>query len=109
MNEVQLKNIIDAELKNGQFDNWHGVSFDNVNDYLVEPRYVSFKDVMGSGVRRYWLVFDEDSCDAVEGYQIVYDEINGQFALAIKTSMPEKEIGSVLSFYETFREALSAM
>jgi hypothetical protein len=109
MNQQQLTKIIDDDLMAGRFDNWHGISLDNVNNYRIEPRHLGFKDAVTGSVRLYWLVFDEDVQDSVDGYQIVYDETSCQFGLATKKSIPEKEIGSVLSHYDTFVEALSAM
>ncbi len=83
MTKENLEQIIKFEIDSTNFENWHGITRENINKYLIEPTLVDFIDAY-SHIKKYWVVLDEDPKNMVDGYQIIYDQEDNMFGLATK-------------------------
>jgi len=108
MTSEKLKEAIFDEVNERNIKSWHGITKDNVDQLLVEPRVIELVDVLGQR-NQYWLVFDEQPGDLKNGYQVVYDEREDMFGLATKTTTENKEIGFLVGLYGSFVDTLDNM
>ncbi len=108
MNPARLKQAIISELDERDINSWHGITIDNIGEFLVEPTVIELANVTGQR-NNYWLVWDEQPGDLEKGYQVVYLEGEGLFGLATKTNIQGKEIGLLVGLYGSFVDALENM
>lgn len=109
MTKKDLQQNIKEEILLNNIENWHGISKENINEYLIEPVLVDFMNASNGQLKKYWIVLDENPIDPINGYQIVYDQQENMFGLATKTGMEIKERGLVISLYDSFSETLNGM
>lgn len=108
MKTEYISKIIINDLNERDFNNSHGITEDNIDRFLVEPRAIELVDVTGQ-LNRYWLVFDEIPGDPKNGYYIVYSEDEDLFGLATKSAMLSKEVGLLVGLYGSFVDVLDNM
>jgi hypothetical protein len=108
MTPKALKEIISEELNEKDINNWHGITMDTLDRFLIEPKIIELSTWNGP-TNKYWLVSDELPDDAEEGYQVVYDEREDMFGLVTKTTNENKNIGYLVGLYGSFTDALKAM
>jgi len=106
-NEIQQ--LIGEELIEEKFDNWHGITLANIHNYLLKPILKEYIRAADGLLGKYWLVLDECPNDKVNGYQIIFDEVEQEFGLAVKSNMANEEFGTMLGFYGSFTDTLNNM
>lgn len=92
MTALELRHIIWNEVNKNEINSWHGITKDNLGQYLIKPKLIELS-VFGGQRNNYWLVFDENPDDKMNGYLVVYDEAEKIFGLAAKTTADVKDIG----------------
>jgi hypothetical protein len=108
MTPAEIKQAIFDELNERDINSWHGITKDNIDQLLVEPKVIELEDVLGQQ-NKYWLVLDEQPEDLKNGYQVVYDEREDLFGLATKTATKNNEVGLLVGLYGSFVDALDNM
>ena len=108
MTPEEIKAAIFYELNESDINDWHGINKDNVEQLLVEPTVIELAS-WGGQRKSYWLVLDEQPRDLEKGYQVIYDEREGMFGLATKTTVESKETGYLVGLYGSFADALNNM
>lgn len=108
MTPAEIKQAIFDELNERDINSWHGITKDNIDQFLVEPTVIKLVDFLGKR-NKYWLVLDEQPRDLKYGYQIVYDEREDSFGLATKTAAQSTEVGLLVGLYGSFVDALNSM
>ncbi len=108
MTEIEIANIIKTEISEDQFDNWHGISKDNLAEFLITPTRKQYFDSWTDKLVTKWLVLDE-SPNEKDGYQIVFDEETKLFGLATKSSKHSDTIGTHIGDYGSFIDTLNGM
>jgi hypothetical protein len=105
MTSIQIKEIIQKDLRSGQVDNGHGINGQNISDHLVEPLQTHYTDMASNSAVTLWTVLEEIP-DLRNGYKITYDENTKMFGLGV---MSDKNDLVYLGPYGNFLEALNAM
>jgi hypothetical protein len=108
MTPEEIREAIFDELNERNINSWHGITKDNVDQLLVEPRVIELM-VWGGQKKSYWLVLDGRPGDLEKGYLVVYDEREDMFGLATKTTMESKDTGYLVGLYGSFVDALNNM
>ncbi len=89
MTAVEVRQIIIEELDESEINGWHGITKNNVEQYLSAPVLIELSD--WEGIRnKYWRLLDTEPADKEKGYLVIYDENERTFGLATKTSMKLK-------------------
>src|SRR5688572_11693685 len=110
MNEEIIKNIVIKELKQKPgINNRHSINYDNIDKYLTTPVKRKLVDPITNTIEDYWVVLDEDSTSESNGYLIIYSEGEQSFGIATKKNTQFSNVGTCVSLYETFIDALNAM
>ena len=111
MNQSEIKKLISIELLEEMcFENLHGITKSNINDFLVEPVKKRFLNPLENTIDVYWVVFDENKNDPKQGYLIFYSEKDTGFGLATKTTLKKTEdIGTFIGVYGSFINTISSM
>lgn len=83
MNISTVKQLLEEELARGEpFDNWHGITSENVRLYLVEPFPVrTDPDDLKTQPRTMWVVLQEYR-NPTDGYVVVYDPLSKTWKVA---------------------------
>jgi hypothetical protein len=97
---------IQDELSAGEIDNAHGITSDNIQAHLVEPRLETFGGLSDETPELdLWVVLEEYPGD-IRGYLVTYDPTNASYGLAV-TSTDGK--GLYIGAYGSFLKALNSM
>ena len=106
----EVKNIVSNELlESAEINNWHGIDQRNISEYLIQPVKVRLVNPLTNLLQQYWLILDEIPESKDNGYLIVYSEDEKCFGLATKQNTIFGNIGTCVSLYDTFIDALNAM
>jgi hypothetical protein len=73
MDRATVKSMVEAELASAEeFANWHGITSENIHEFLIEPVPVTVV-IWGEepGLREMWLALQED--EAQDGYCVAFD------------------------------------
>jgi hypothetical protein len=104
---TDIRRIIDGQLAAcWNLSNWHGITVENINDFLVTPRLETFATWDEHRVSL-WIVLDECRNEKEDGYLVVYNPDNHEFGLALKPS--EGNPGVLLGYHGTFVETMAGM
>ncbi len=108
MTGEELKSRIASDIaENPSFQGSHGITGENVAEYLLEPFLETFVDFRSKEIEC-WVVLDE--IPGGDGYLVVYNESEDLFGLGTKTSLISKEPGLLLAFYgPSFVDAIESM
>lgn len=110
MNEEIIKNFIIKELvQKPDINNWHSINYGNIDKYLITPVKRKLVDPVTNTIEDYWVVLDEDAASESNGYLIIYSENEQSFGIATKKNTQFSNVGTCVSLYETFIDALNAM
>lgn len=103
MSSEDVARLIEAEVA-GDWNrqNAHGCT---VRRCLVEPQKFAFADPLNSDTVDLWLVLEECP-ESLDGYKVVYDDVNESFGLAITDSNDKRVF---LGLYGGFLDAYDAM
>ena len=97
---------IDKELSGGEIHNAHGITSDNIQAHLVEPRLETFRGLSDETPELdLWVVLEEYPGD-IRGYLVTYDPTNASFGLAVTSADGE---GLYIGAYGSFLKALNSM
>jgi hypothetical protein len=84
----------------------HGITPENLTDFLVEPYPVTVDpDDLETGPREMWIVLKERPLTD-DGYVVIYDPMNGGWGVAEKT---DKEAHVLVIGADSLAEALEGM
>ncbi len=107
MDAAYISTIIEKELTASPgVRNWHGITTENIRQYLVPPHQEEFQAWNGNPIT-VWVVLDEIPDEPESGYLVVFNSCGQKFGLALKPS--QSKPGTVLGFYGTFLETLAGM
>ena len=83
LNSSTVKKLVQSELARGEpFHSWHGVTAQNIQNFLVEPFPVmTSPDDLDTQRRTMWVVLQERA-KPTDGYVIVYDPLSGTWNVA---------------------------
>jgi hypothetical protein len=83
MDSSEVKKLLEEELARGEpFNNWHGITSENVRSCLVEPFPVrTDPDDLETQPRTMWVVLQEHR-DPRDGYVVVYDPLSTEWIVA---------------------------
>lgn len=108
MTPDELSAKIDAELAGScALNNWHGITAENVEQFLIPPKSTDMLDSFSNERRQFWIVADERPESNADGYLVVFDEINRSFGLAVKGGADGA--ATFIGCYGGFVETLNAM
>ena len=87
MNARDIKQIVQQELARSEpFDSFHGITRQNLHEFLVEPFSVRIDpDDTTSPPREMWVVLQEGRT-AADGYVVVYDPATQSWGFAEQVS-----------------------
>ena len=108
MEKSKVREILEVELsKHASFENWHGITKENINKFLVEPIAVTVNpDDLETSKRKMWVVLQTQN-DIKKGHSIAYDFWQKHWAVI---EYKGKENESVQATAEpTLAEALGSM
>src|SRR5437899_7165223 len=79
----EVKKLLEEELARDEpFNNWHGITPENIRSCLVEPFPVrTDPDDHETQPRPMWVVFQEHR-DPIDGYVVVYDPLSTKWIVA---------------------------
>jgi hypothetical protein len=110
INEEIIKNIILKELEQKPgINNWHNITYGNIDNYLITPVKRKLVEPITNTIKEYWIVLDEDATSGSNGYLIIFSEDEQSFGIATKQNIQFPNVGTCVSLYETFIDALNAM
>lgn len=109
MTKQELEQLISDNIELDAINNRHGISKENISYYLIEPILKEYNQAWNGARKSYWLVFNELPEDKKDGYQIVYDEEEQSFGLAVKAGMEQNDIGMMPGLYGSFINTLNSM
>ena len=93
-------------MKNGEIKYVHGITKDNIHDYLIEPVLETYiGSIVDTDIFELWTVFHEDK-NSNSGYTIFFDEESNCFGLGMYSSDGELML---ISEYGTFLETLNSI
>lgn len=106
MDATTVKHLVEAELADaGAFANLHGITSDNIGDFLVEPVPVTVLwHGMEPGPREMWLVLREHEQD---GYHVAFDPPSRMWGLVM--TKPDDQLVLVSGLTETFIDTVVGM
>ena len=55
MTKKDLQQNIKEEILLNNIENWHGISKENINEYLIEPVLVDFMNASNGQLKKYWI------------------------------------------------------
>jgi hypothetical protein len=83
MDSSEVKKLLEEELSRGEpFNNWHGITPENVRSFLVEPFPVrADSDDLETQTRAMWIVLQERP-KPTDGFVVVYDPLSKSWNVA---------------------------
>jgi hypothetical protein len=100
-----IKKRIQDEIKRHTINCAHGITKENINDHLIEPRLEKYFDAENNELSfEVWTVLEEYPIKQ-SGYTIFYQEENGKFGLGTHTADGLIHLG----LYGTFVKTLNSM
>ena len=108
MDKSHVQSKVTEEIaKIDAFDNYHGITKENIESFLVEPFTVLVDpDDLETTIRPMWVVLQERK-DINEGYSIAHDPSSNEWAV-IEHAGTDKQFIAVV-WGETLAEALASM
>ena len=62
MKKEEITALVRQELEGADFDNWHGITKENIDEHLIEPVLEDYEERLeNNGTRKYSTVLHEDS------------------------------------------------
>ena len=109
MDDSTVKDLVEAELAGAEaeaFANWHGITSENIREFLIDPIEVTVV-VWGQepGPRPMWLVLQEE--EALEGYLVAFDPSSRMWGLV--THDRDDRFTLVSGLTDTFLDAVIGM
>lgn len=112
MLNIEIENIIKQELMSLiEFNNFHGINSENIQNYIVNPYKKMFYNPASEIVETYWVVLNEDFNSEKDGYLVFFSEQDNAFGLATKTNLLDigEDVGVLLGIYGSLFDCLKAM
>jgi hypothetical protein len=107
MTPEEVAQRVEAELSHAELRGAHGITCDNVSQYLVSPPIrKDFRDSWTGEVCALWVVLEELPHSQTSGHLVVFDEISDQFGLAGK---PRDLLPVFIGHYGSLAETLNGM
>ncbi len=109
MNKIieRISEIILKDIQKYEIDNWHGITMDNIEEYLISPRLETYLDSSNNDAPiKYWTVLEEYPKQQ-SGYTIYFDLDIDQFGLGTYNDRSTQIIA--LGIYGSFIDTLNAM
>ena len=108
MEKSKVREILEVELsKYAPFENWHGITKENINKFLVKPTAVTVDpDDLETSKRKMWVVLQTEN-DIKKGYSIAYDFWQQHWAVIAYTGKANEFVQ--ITAEPTLAEALGSM